>query len=577
MAVSMISGRLKPWLAAAGLIAVFTLQSFFASLQKTPTGDEPAHIASGLSYLQTGIFHFNLQHPPLLKELSAASLTLAGVRFPRTKDALDAVQAPPNTEGKEWQVGYEIIKPAPDRVMFWARLPMILIGALLGVFLYLLGRRLVGEAAALGAVFLYAVDPNAIAHSYLVTTDVGLAAFLCLFLFTLWRYLEEPGTARMIWCGISMGLMLGAKYSGVFVLPIAAVLAAASCLRFPAAAKSAGTAKPRQRAAQKSGEAPRKPTLDQSRLYRIAVAFVLMGAIAWAIVYALFFFRDPFLYLEGMRRVNADHTPLFKAYMAGELQPRFLSYFAVCYLLKEPLAAVLLAGAGLWVLARSREISPLAKLFVWFPPVVLFAAYTWGADDIGVRYIIPLLPFTWLLGGLALAAMLRSAGRGARIAGFAACAWLIVAAAGIYPDHLSYFNESACLLENPSKIGWDGGTGCGTSWLADSNLDWGQGLKQLKSWLDVHAAGRPLYLATFVSVPPEYYGIRFTPPTLEMPPEPGIHVLSSAWVATLPALRQDLHMRMPYWVPIAKPTAFVGHAFYVYDVPGTPAQPNANR
>jgi hypothetical protein len=563
MTLSMTSGSLKPWLAAAALIAVFTLQSFFASLQKTPTGDEPAHIAAGLSYLQTGIFNFNLQHPPLLKELSGASLTLAGVRFPRTKEAMDAVQAPPNTAGKEWDVGYQIIKPAPDRVMFWARLPMILVGALLGVFLYLLGRRLVGEAAAVGAVFLYALDPNVIAHSQFVTTDVGLAAFLCLFLFTLWRYLEEPGTARMVWCGIAMGLMLGAKYSGVFLLPIAAVLAAASCTRFSAVAK-------KSRKRQKSDEPARKLTLDQARLYRFAVAFVLMGVIAWAVVYALFFFRDPFLYIQGMRRVNADHTPLFKAYMAGELKARFTSYFAVCYLLKEPLAAILLAGAGLWLLARNRGISPLAKWFVLFPPAALFVAYTWGADDIGVRYIIPILPFAWLLGGVALAAMVRSASRGARIAGFAACAWLIVAAAGIYPDHLSYFNESACLLENPSKIGWDGGTGCGTAWLADSNLDWGQGLKQLKSWLDAHAAGRPLYLDAFTSVPPEYYGIRFKEPVLDFPPEPGVHVLSSAWVALLPALSQELHKPMPYWVPTAKPMAFVGHAFYVYDVPANP-------
>ena len=33
-----------------------------------------------------------------------------------------------------------------------------------------------------------------------------------------------------------------------------------------------------------------------------------------------------------------------------------------------------------------------------------------------------------------------------------------IAAAGIYPDHLSYFNEMACLLKTPSNVGLDGGT-----------------------------------------------------------------------------------------------------------------------
>jgi Dolichyl-phosphate-mannose-protein mannosyltransferase len=575
----MVFGRIRTSFVAAALIAAFSAQSFFASLQKTTTFDEPAHIAAGLSYLQTGIFHLNLQQPPLLKELSAASLMLSGVRIPRTPEAMQAVQAPPNASGNEWNLGYEIIKPAPERVMFWARLPMILVGALLGVFLFLFGRRIVGEAAALGAVFLYALDPNVIAHSSLVTTDVGLAAFLLLFLFTLWRYLEEPGTARMIWCGIAMGLMLGAKYSGVFLLPVAAALAGVQCLHRTAAPVPAPS-KSRKRSAHPPDHSPGKLTLDTLQLYRAAKALVGMGLIAWAVVWALFFFRSPFLYIEGMRRVNADHSAVFNAYMAGELAPRFTSYFAVCYLLKEPLAAILLAAAGLWLLTRSRTISLLGKLFLLLPPVVLFASYTWGADDIGFRYIIPILPFAWLLGGLALAALLGSAARGARIAGVAACAWLIVAAAGIYPDHLSYFNESACLPDSPSKIGWDGGSNCGTAWLADSNLDWGQGLKQLKSWLDAHAPNRPLYLATFSSIPAEYYGIRYKDPVLEEPPQPGIHALSATWVATLPALRDKLRMPMPYWVPLATPIAIVGHAFYIYDVPATgvqPAQPNASR
>jgi hypothetical protein len=576
----MVSGRFQPSFVAAALIAVFSLQSFLASLQKSATGDEPAHIAAGLSYLQTGVFHLNLQHPPLLKELSAAALRIAGIRFPQTPEAMQAVQAPPNTSGREWDLGYEIIKPAPDRVMFWARLPMILVGALLGVFLYLFGRRLVGEAAALGAVFLYALDPNVIAHAALVTTDVGLAAFMLLFLFTLWRYIEVPGTARLVWCGVAMGLMLGAKYSGVFLLPVAAVLMAASCVRFGAAAKPAAPSKPSKRGAPKAIESRGKTTFDAAHLYRLAGALALMGLIAWVVVWALFFFRSPFLYLEGMQRVNADHRPDFIAYMAGDLQPRFTAYFAVCYLLKEPLAAVLLAAAGTWLLARSGKVTGLAKLFLLVPPVVLFASYTWGADDIGFRYIIPILPFAWLLGGLALATLVRSASRGARVAACLLCAWLVIAAAGIYPDHLSYFNESACLPDSPSKIGWDGGSRCGTAWLADSNLDWGQGLKQLKSWLDTHASGRPLYLAAFASVPPEYYGIHFNRPSLEEAPQPGLHVMSSQWVATLPALRRKQRTPMPYWIPMARPTAYVGHAYYIYDVPAapaSPAQPNASR
>jgi hypothetical protein len=41
--------------------------------------DEPPHIASGLFYLATGVFRANLQHPPLLKEMSALLLQRNGL------------------------------------------------------------------------------------------------------------------------------------------------------------------------------------------------------------------------------------------------------------------------------------------------------------------------------------------------------------------------------------------------------------------------------------------------------------------------------------------------------------------
>jgi len=76
-------GRGNPWLLAGALIGVFLLALFFESRIKSPVYDEPPHIAAGLSYLATGVFRANLQHPPLLKELSAAFLLLGGIRWPR--------------------------------------------------------------------------------------------------------------------------------------------------------------------------------------------------------------------------------------------------------------------------------------------------------------------------------------------------------------------------------------------------------------------------------------------------------------------------------------------------------------
>jgi len=72
---------------AVVLLAAFFLQSFLASRIKSPAWDETGDIAAGLSYWRTGKFTVNLQHPPLLKELSGLFLLATGARWPDTPEA----------------------------------------------------------------------------------------------------------------------------------------------------------------------------------------------------------------------------------------------------------------------------------------------------------------------------------------------------------------------------------------------------------------------------------------------------------------------------------------------------------
>src|SRR5260370_27536983 len=122
--------------------------------------------------------------------------------------------------------------------------------------------------------------------------------------------------------------------------------------------------------------------------------------------------------------------------MGGHLRYRFPSYVVVAYLLKEPVAALVLAGLGIFQLLRARDIGILAKLFLLLPPLVLFTIHSMFADDLGMRYIIGVLPFTFLVGGLGLAWLVR----GSVVERWAAVllrAWAAVAARGLYPHTLS--------------------------------------------------------------------------------------------------------------------------------------------
>jgi hypothetical protein len=287
-----------------------------------------------------------------------------------------------------------------------------------------------------------------------------------------------------------------------------------------------------------------------------------------------FFPSDPLAYLAGMRRINADHDPNYLYFMGGQLSKRFLGYFAVAWLLKEPFAAIVLATVGLVALLRSRTIAVLPKLFLLLPPAVLFVGYSIAADNLGIRYLIPILPFAYLIGGWGLAALVAAKSRWPRVAAAVLALWMVVAAAGIYPDHLSYFNELACLPSHASAIGLDGGSGCGVLWLNDHNVDWGQGLKQLQNWLARNAQGRPVRLAYFGSFPPEGYGIRaqkidYRELVASKTPPPGLYAISAHFVATAPAAGARYAGGGAAWLRTVRPVAIVGHAFYIYDIPGT--------
>ena len=568
-------------LLAGILVAIFLAQSFFASLQKSPVYDEPPHIASGLSYLATGVFRANLQHPPLLKEMSALFLNAAGIHWPHSDDARALTSGAPEGENAEWPIGNDIIASnGPDRVMFWARLPFILLAGLLGVLIYVWGRELAGDTAALGALFLYALDPTIVAHSFLVTTDVGLAAFSMLFLWTLWRYLHQPTRRRMVICGLAMGAMLGAKFSAAFMAASAAVLVLAA-IRWPfsqAANKAPEKVGPNSPCPCGSGRKYKKchgasgatPGVRTDAL-RLAGAFLVMCAIAVVFIEALYFFpHDPLLYLKGLQKVNADHAAGYQYYFHGDTSTRFYGYFVAAYLLKEPLATLVLAAAGLIVLVRSKSTPRLTKLFLLLPPAAFLLAMTVFADNLGVRYLIPAMPFAYLLGGMGLAAFIASSRVWVRYAAAVLCLWVVIAAAGIYPDHLSYFNEAACLLEKPGEIGWDGGSRCGPLWLDDSNVDWGQGLKQLRDWTNRHAGLPTVHLSYPGTFPPDAYGMRyekFLTHQLMPEPAPGWYAVSAHLVGRIPTVGEKFQQGGGAWLRRMSPVDVVGHAFYIYQVP----------
>src|SRR5688572_7129031 len=126
-------------LATILLLAVFAALAIGSSSGSSVTGDEVAHLGAGYTYVRTGDFRLNPQHPPLMKALAGAPLLLLDLR--------PVEDIPGWAETEEWGFGRLFLTQNLEpmrRILLYARLPMVAVGVLLGAVLFLWAREMWG-------------------------------------------------------------------------------------------------------------------------------------------------------------------------------------------------------------------------------------------------------------------------------------------------------------------------------------------------------------------------------------------------------------------------------------------------
>jgi hypothetical protein len=258
-----------------------------------------------------------------------------------------------------------------------------------------------------------------------------------------------------------------------------------------------------------------------------------------------------------MSLVKGDYDPRHHHFFMGELsRGTWPSYFLVAWLVKTPLPELAVIAVSLILFARGTRAGWFEEAFLMIPLVLLFAGYSSLADPIGIRYVIPCYPFLFLFAGRA--AVLFTRGLIARVGLFAALAWSVVEFLVIWPDHLPYFNQIAG--------GWRGGV----RWLDDSSIDWGQGLLELREYLQKHAISDYTLCTAGNFDPNEYYGMNARVLWLDklLVPPPGVLIMSSHCVAVGTAWLDGQFGNHPEnWLAHMTPKDIVAHTYYVYDVP----------
>jgi hypothetical protein len=500
--------------AAVLLLAAFAALCAQGLRTDTPTVDEFAHLPAGYWTLKTGRFDLFPLNPPLIKVLSALPLLALDPQ-------IDTASPVENTGWFPWQYGTNFMernRAIYDRIFLYGRLPVVALGMLLGLLAFLWARELYGDEAGLVALFLLAFCPSLVAHAHLATTDVGFAAFTLLALWTFHRYLLRPTPARLVACGVALGLVQLAKMSALLLYPVLVLLAVILFAR------------------------------DRNRMRRL-------GSVALIFLISLLILDAGYLFQGVGTRLGAFHfesralrgvgsmlpaglpVPLPAPYLrgldalqlindAGEF-PEYLfgrwsrqgspAYYLISLLFKTPLPLLLAFLAAPF--ARRKDEStdrPRGEIVLWLPAVALLAWFSFFSSvHYGIRYILPVLPLLTIWSAR-LVPWLKERGRILRGAGAALLAVYPLSVFLATPDSLSYFNLLA--------------RGRGDEILLDSNLDWGQGLKRVRAYMDREGIDE-IGLAYFGHVDPALYGIRWHFPD---PNRPGLVAVSANFLHGYP-------------------------------------------
>ncbi len=540
---------MKRRLILLGLLMLTFARQVDAAVRLSATVDEGFHITSGYEYLRTGHLRLFDEHVPLVKAWLAWPLLFV-------PDLSPPESAPGYADGDLIRVAQATVlayRPL-DRVVVAPRVPIALLTLLLVATVYRWAADVFGWWGGVLAAALLALDPNVLAHGSLATTDVGATAFIFWATMAVARYLRRPTRGRWWAAALLLGLAQLAKLTALLLFPTIGLLFLADALTRAGKLRCASVV---------------RPLVAYGGMVGVALVVVWAGygfevrpvegiALPWPVPAAS--------HVERWLRLQANLAYGREAFLLGQNRMHgWWYYFPVAFALKTPLPTLILLGWTAWALAWGMRLHVPAELSLGLFPAFYGAASLTSTINIGYRHLLPALPFLYVSAGR----VLSTAGEGGRLrrrAGALLVLWLAVEGVALHPHYLAYFNVLA------------GGPDEGYRFLADSNTDWGQTLKELAAYQQAHDLGA-VRLSQFTFLDPAAYGVHYepiapmrgAPPVLprRFHPAPGLYAISAT---TLDGVPLPLPATFD-WFRHREPQVRLGHVMFLYDVPATDPAP----
>lgn len=435
----------------------------------------------------------------------------------------------------------------PKKIIFLCRIPVMIIGALCGLLLFVWMASLYGARAGLISLFLYCFSPNILAHAGLATTDMISVFFIFLSVYSFWLFLNEPSAKKTFFAALCLGLAQLSKYNAILLYPVFLLLFVFEL-----------------------------PKIDVPKMINISAKFGIMIFLSLVVIWAGYGFDFKPILKDAMRveekidmaqkmapflsREKLEHALLsvpiplgshllgimgvlrhghegHRAFFLGKWSNGGdIFYFLTAFLIKNPVPMLLLLIMGLFVFVK-KGIGR-AERVILVTIALYFITSSFGKLQLGIRHILPLFPFCFMIAGRC-AELFKKRYLSAII--IALIAWHTCLTIFAWPDYMGYFNE------------FIGGPKNGYKYLRDSNIDWGQNLPALAEYMNKNGVGE-ITLAYFGEANPSAYGIKYRNFSPDELTKPGNRTYAVS-VQYLESVK---------WTKDRKPNAIAGSSIFIY-------------
>ncbi len=574
---SMFSGYTKwqKFLILLFVVALF-LENTLSIYDKSVTWDEKCYIGAGKYITKTGNFDYNafVAHPPLSYYIN--SLFLYPLNFDEKIFQKDDC----------WEIGNDMIFHSgynPFLIAFLARLPFILISIVFSLIVLKFAEDLYGIKSAVFAMFLYTFSVSIMSFSNLALTDFLVTFFIFITIYCFWKLVNSFSTKCLLLTGLFFGMAQLSKVSALILIPTLIFLAFME-----------------NSAKRKSGKKRR------IKFRHLLAIFVIGFVVVWAgygfsfkplknsmpnhyaeRAYEEFdknikspFFKDsavkifeempiPFpSYFFGLGGVAFHSREGIGSFLNGKITEKTTWYFPLeVFLLKTQLSLIILLTAAILFFNKAKA-KDNGDLFIIAPIILSFALYIFNNMTSGLRHILPIYPFLFVL--ISRINAIKFQKFFFKILAAAMVLHYLASSILAYPDYVPYFNEAV------------GGPSNGYRYLVGSNNDLGQNLPQLKEFMAKNGIQK-INLSYFGSVDPKEYGISYDympspyfqhwvsdyQPFVEVEKRNEDCSERKGWVAISVTNLQNVHLINKTcfdWLKEYRPAEKLGYSIFVYKI-----------